>query len=73
MVSNKATIGFVCNLWVHFHRVKVIGAHVEIRGGMHFSDNDGGGIDGGAVYVTSLGQLELFRGANITFTGNTGM
>lgn len=51
----------------------MIGAHVEIRGGIHFFDNNGASIDGGAVYVTSLGQLELFRGANITFTRNTGM
>lgn len=40
---------------------------------MHFSNNDGAGIDGGAMYVTSLGQLELFSGANITFTDNTGV
>ena len=52
---------------------KVIGAHIEIRGGMHFSENNGANIDGGAVYVTSLGQLELFRGANVTFSGNTGV
>ena len=53
--------------------MKVIGAHVEIEGGIHFSDNNGASIDGGAVYVTSLGQLELFRGANMTFTRNTGV
>lgn len=35
--------------------------------------NDGVRIDGGAMYLTSLGQLELFRGTNITFQGNTGM
>ena len=40
---------------------------------MHFSENNGANIDGGAVYVTSLGQLELFRGANVTFSGNTGV
>ena len=40
---------------------------------MHFVDNNGASIDGGAMYITSLGQLELFRGANITFTGNTGV
>lgn len=59
-----------------FHAVvwlQVLGAHIEIRGGMHFNNNDGAGIDGGAMYITSLGQLELFRGANITFTDNTGV
>ena len=52
---------------------KVIGAYIEIRGGISFIENNGAGIDGSAVYVTSLGQLKLFRGANITFTGNTGV
>ena len=53
--------------------VQVIGAYVEIQGGMHFDDNNGANIDGGAMYITSLGQLELFKGANISFTGNTGV
>lgn len=53
--------------------MKVIGAYVEIKGGMHFLENNGAGIDAGAMYITSLGQLELFMGANITFTGNTGL
>jgi len=40
---------------------------------MHFNNNDGAGIDGGAMYITSLGQLELLSGANITFTDNIGV
>ena len=40
---------------------------------MHFYGNDGAGIDGGAMYITSFGQMEMFKGANITFTGNTGV
>ena len=40
---------------------------------MHFVDNNGASIDSGAIYITSFGQLKLFRGANITFTGNTGV
>ncbi len=39
---------------------------------MEFISNNGVGVDEGAVYVTSLGQLELFAGANITFDGNVG-
>ncbi len=39
---------------------------------MEFSSNNGIGLDEGALYVTSLGQLELFAGANITFDGNKG-
>lgn len=39
---------------------------------MEFSNNSGIGVDEGALYVTSLGQLELFDGANITFDGNKG-
>ena len=51
----------------------VLGAYVGIRGGLNFVDNNGAGIDGSAVYITSLGQLQLFSGANITFSGNIGV
>lgn len=46
---------------------------VEVHGGIHFIENDGVGIDGGGLYLTSLGQLVLSPGANITFDRNTGM
>ena len=48
-------------------------SRVEVHGDIHFIGNDGDSIDGGALYVTSLGQLVLFRGANITFQNNTGV
>ena len=50
-----------------------IGALVKVSGGMHFVANDGAGINGGAMYLTSLGQLLLSQGANFTFEGNNGM
>lgn len=48
-------------------------SEVKVHGGIHFIENDGGGIDGGALYLTSLAQLVLFPGANITFDRNMGM
>jgi len=50
-----------------------IGALVKVSGGMHFVANDGAGINGGALYLTSLGQLLLLQGANFTFKENKGM
>jgi len=50
-----------------------MGALVKVSGGMHFVSNDGVGINGGAMYLASLGQLFLSQGANFTFEGNEGV
>ena len=52
---------------------QVMGALVKVSGGMHFVSNDGVGINGGAMYLASLGQLFLSQGANFTFEGNEGV
>ena len=46
---------------------------IEVSGGIHFIENDGAAIAGGAMYLTSLSQIVLSPGANITFDGNIGM
>ena len=46
---------------------------MKVSGGMYFIANDGIGINGGALYLTSLGQLLLSKGANFTFRGNNGV
>ncbi len=53
--------------------LQVIGTRVEVHGGLHFTKNFANGIDGGATYITSFGQLELFEGANVTFIDNSGL
>lgn len=57
---------FICKL-------KVVESKIEVYGGMHFIENNGAAIDGGAMYLTSLSQMVLSPGANITFDGNMGM
>ena len=57
----------------YLYKRQNIGALVKVSGGMHFVANDGGGINGGAMYLASLGQLLLSQGANFTFEGNSGM
>ena len=46
---------------------------MKVSGDMHFVANDGLGINGGALYLASLGQLLLSKGANFTFEENSGM
>ena len=53
--------------------MQAMASRVEIHGDIHFMKNDGVGIDGGAVYLTSLSQMVLYRGANISFDRNMGV
>ena len=53
--------------------LKILASEVEVRGDIQFIENNGAGIDGGAMYLTSLGQLVLFAGASIMFDRNTGV
>lgn len=52
---------------------KVVASRVDVKGSIHFVENNGGGIDGGALYLTSLGQMVLSPGANLTFERNMGV
>ena len=51
----------------------MLGTRVEVRGRIEFNSNDGAGIDGGALYLTSHSQVELHRGADLVFKGNQGV
>jgi hypothetical protein len=53
--------------------VKVLASEVKVHGDIEFIENNGAGLDGGAMYLTSLGQLVLFAGASITFDRNMGV
>ena len=51
----------------------VIGTRVTVHGSLLFSNNSNtGSLDGGALYITSLGQLELTPGATLSFVNNSG-
>ena len=43
-----------------------------MEGNLDFINNNAESSDGGALYVTSYGQVVLQRGAEINFTGNRG-
>ena len=58
---------------VFFSLMQALGTRTEVHGGINFIANDGLGMGGGALYVTSMAQLRLFQGANLTFEGNTGV
>ena len=59
----------LCNIMT----VKVLASEVKVHGDIEFIENNGAGLDGGAMYLTSLGQLVLFAGASITFDRNMGV
>ena len=51
----------------------VVGSRVRLYGSLLFSSNlNAGSLDGGSLYITSLGQLELMEGATLTFFNNSG-
>ena len=51
----------------------VVGSRVRLYGSLRFSSNSNtGSLDGGALYLTSLGQLELAEGASLSFINNNG-
>ena len=70
LVSNYHYRHFI---YIPLSFTQIIGSHIRIHGHMRFSKNNGLGLDGGALYVTSLGQLELFAGADMVFQGNKGV
>ena len=52
--------------------VQVIGATLTLNGTFEFIGNNADTSDGGALYVTSQGQLILTEGTAISFHGNHG-
>ena len=51
----------------------VVGSRVRLYGSLRFSSNSNtGSLDGGALYLTSLGQLELAEDASLSFINNNG-
>ena len=53
--------------------LQVLSALVTIAGQVSFIANDGVGIDGGAIFATSFGQLRLLSGGSLNFTDNRGV
>ena len=51
----------------------MVASRVDVDGSMLFVENNGAGIDGGALYLTSLSQMVLSPGANLTFEKNMGV
>ena len=52
--------------------VQVIGATLTLNGTIDFIGNNADISDGGAIYVTSQGQLILTDGTTMNFDGNHG-
>ena len=51
----------------------IIGSRIRVHGSLLFSSNSNtGSLDGGAIYITSLGQVELVPGASLAFINNSG-
>ena len=68
---------YICIFWKYRELslvlMQALGTRTEVHGSINFVANDGLGMGGGALYVTSMAQLQLFQGANLTFEGNTGV
>ena len=66
----------VGNYWIilQFIRlhIQVIGATLTLNGTFEFIGNNADTSDGGAIYITSQGQLILSEGTAISFHGNHG-
>lgn len=43
-----------------------------VNGSVEFTDNSAVQLDGGALYSTSFGQVQLYRGSHLNFTKNRG-
>ncbi len=53
---------------------QVVGALVRVSGNIQFRNNDNvQSLDGGALYMTTLGQLELSPNASLLFRNNSGL
>lgn len=57
----------------HGPSLVIVGTRVSVSGSLLFSTNSNtGSLDGGSLYITSLGQVQLNPGATITFVNNSG-
>ena len=52
---------------------KVLASRVDVYGSVQFVGNNVAGINGGALYLTSLSQMVLSPGSSLIFKDNTGM
>ena len=52
--------------------MQVIGASLTVDGKLDFLNNNAANFDGGALYVTSYGQVVLEHGTEMNFIGNSG-
>ena len=52
--------------------MQIIGSTMTVNGRVDFEDNNAESVDGGALYLTSYGQVVLQRGAQMNFIGNRG-
>ena len=57
----------------HGPSLAVVGSRVRLYGSLLFySNSNTGSLDGGALYITSLGQLQLTEAASLSFVNNSG-
>ena len=54
------------------YHVQVIGTTLTVDGQLRFINNNAENMDGGALYVTSYGQVALRKGATLHFERNLG-
>ena len=52
---------------------KALASRVDVYGSVQFVGNNVAGINGGALYLTSLSQMVLSPGSSLIFKDNTGM
>ena len=52
--------------------LQIIGTRLTVDGQLWFTDNNAENMDGGALYVTSYGQVALTKGATLHFERNLG-
>eukprot|EP00731_Ephydatia_muelleri_P037368 Em0452g3a len=53
--------------------LRIIGALVHVNGSITLVNNSASGHVGGALYISSFGQLKLYQGSEMKFINNTGM
>ena len=63
------------NKSIDFCVIQISGSQVEIKGSVQFSENNQSslGLESGALYIISFGQIILFSGAELIFRNNSGV
>ena len=49
-----------------------VGAQIAVKGKVSFVGNNAESYEGGALYLSAFGQVELYRGSHIDFVENRG-